>query len=255
MYVYSCKHQLEDILTCIYDAWNSEYGYKNIRLVFEPIIQYSVFEDYIHVNSDMEKADKVMQAIKNKISPYVYRRVAFASMAYEEDIMDVIYHVLILGFALGPEVLNMTAYRDVMRFNEICTRLEREVCRFKEFSRFHDAGKGLYVAHIEPKSRLVAALGPVFEDRMPSEHFIIVDDVHKEAVIHPADQDWFVKILTDSEYERLLQTEKINDSYTDLWQVFFDTVAIQERISDKRQKNLFPIWTRKHAVEFMNKNN
>lgn len=251
MYIYSCKRGWEEILTCIYEAWTSKRGHENIRLVFEPIEQYSMFDEYIHVDADVVKADKVISAIRSKISPYVYHKLAYASMAYEEDVMDVIYHVLILGFAYGPEVLNMVAYKDVMRFGEISKRLEREVNRFQEIIRFHEAGKGVYVAHIEPKSPLVVALGPIFQDRMPSEHFVIVDDVYKEAVIHPKDGECILKKLSDEEYTNLLQTEAKNDSYTDLWKVFFDTIAIKERENARCQRNHFPIWARKHAVEFV----
>lgn len=251
MYIYSCKRGLEEILTCIYEAWCSKRGHENIKLVFEPIEQCNLFDEYIHVDADIDKANKVMSAVKKKISPYVYRQLAYASMAYEEDVMDVMYHVLILGFAYGPEVLNMVGYRDVMRFNEICKRLGREVNRFQEVIRFHEADKGVYVAHIEPKSQMVVALGPIFQDRMPSEHFVIVDDIHKEAVIHPKDGECILKKLSKEEYDRLLETEKMNDSYTDLWQVFFDTIAIKERENARCQRNLFPIWARKHAVEFM----
>lgn len=251
MYIYSCKRGWEEILTCIYEAWTSKRGHENIRLVFEPIEQYSMFDEYIHVDADEVKADKVISAIRSKISPYVYHKLAYASMAYEEDVMDVIYHVLILGFAYGPEVLNMVAYKDVMRFGEISKRLEREVNRFQEIIRFHESGKGVYVAHIEPKSPLVVALGPIFQDRMPSEHFVIVDDVYKEAVIHPKDGECILKKLSDEEYTNLLQTEAKNDSYTDLWKVFFDTIAIKERENARCQRNHFPIWARKHAVEFV----
>ena len=181
----------------------------------------------------------------------VYRELAYASMAYEEEILDLIYRVLLVGFSYGPDVLNMVMYREIMQFNQIRRRLGREVNHFQEFVRFHEVQKGLYVAHIEPKSRLVVALGPIFADRMPSEHFMIIDDIHKEALIHPKDEMYYLKPLNDSEYEQLLKTEEMNDAYTDLWKIFFESIAIRERANEKCQTNLFPLWTRKHAVEFM----
>ena len=116
--------------------------------------------------------------------------------------------------------------------------------------RFHKVSGGIYVAHFEPKSRIAVALGPVFEDRMPSEHWMIIDDIHREAVIHPKDESFYMRSLSDEEFNRLLDTEKINDEFTDLWKTFFDTIAIEERKNERCQNNMFPIWTRKHAVEF-----
>lgn len=253
MFIYSCEHEWEAILTCIYEAWTSRRGQENIKLVFEPVEQYTLLDEYISVAADSAKAEKVMNAICGKISPYVYYELLFASSAYEEDVMDVIYRVLLLGFSVGPEVLNMVQYRDVMRFSEIRRRLGKEVNRFQEIVRFHEVQKGLYVAHIEPKSRLVMHLGPIFADRMPSENFMIVDDVYHEAVIHPKDEEYYLQQLNDFEYQRLLETEEMNDDYTDLWKVFFETIAIKERHNEKCQNTLFPLWARKHTVEFVKK--
>jgi len=250
MRIYTCKPEWEAMLTTIYEAWSSGLGHENIRLLIEPISQYTLFDEYIHVDSDTAKAIKVIDAIKRKISPSVYHELALTSMAYEEDTLDNIYHILILGFAFGPNVLEMLQYKDVMRNMEIRTRVGREANRFQEIMRFHQLGN-VYVAHFEPKSRVAEYLGPVFQDRMPSENFVIVDDIHKEAVIHKADEQYYMYKLTDVEYEQLLMSEGVNDEYTDLWKIFFDTIAIKERVNPKCQVTHFPLWARAHAVEFL----
>lgn len=251
MVVFSCAHEWEAMLSCIYEAWSSKIGFQNIRLELEPLGQQTIFDEYRHVEADSDKAESVMDAVIKKISYYVYQELSFSAMAYESDILDNIYHVMILGFRLGSEVLNMVQYRDVARNQEIRTRLSRETCRFKEVARFHRIPGDIFVAHVEPKSKIVVTLGPVFSDRMPSEHWMVVDDVHREAVIHVKNEPWFLKQLSEEEYERLLLTEEENDGYTDLWKVFFDTIAIKERANARCQRTLFPIWARKHAVEFM----
>ena len=250
MTVYSCAHQWDAMLTCIYYAWTSKLGHENIQLVFEPVDQMSLFNNYIHVDSEPDKAEKVMIAVKNKISPFFYNEISYISMAYEDDVMEIIYHLMMLGFKYGNHALKMYQYRDVARYQEIRKRIGNEVCRFKEILRFHQVSKELYVAHIEPKSQLVMAMGPVFADRMPSENWIVVDDIHREAVIHPKDEMFYIKQLNDLEYKNLLETEEANDNFTDLWKVFFETIAIKERHNTRCQNNLFPLWTRKHAVEF-----
>jgi len=250
MRIYTCLPEWEAMLTSIYDAWSCGLGHENIRLCLEPIEQYTLFDEYIHVDGDSDKAQKVISAIRNKISPQVYRELAFASMAYEEDVLDNIYHVLILGFAYGPEILNMVHFKDVFRNNEIRCRVGREANRFREIVRFHQLGN-IYIAHIEPKSRVAEYLGPVFQDRMPSEHFMIIDDIHLDAVVHPANEEYYMRKLTPEELEQLKSTEEVNDEFTDLWKVFFDTIAIKERINPRCQMLHFPIWARKHATEFI----
>lgn len=249
MRIYTCKPEWEAMLTSIYDAMSSGLGHNNIRLCLEPVEQYTLFDEYIHVEADRVKADKVIDAINRKISPKVYRELAITSMAYEKDVLDNIYHVLILGFAYGPNVLEMVHFKDVMRNNEIRCRVTREADRFQEITRFHRIGN-VFIAHIEPKSRVAEYLGPIFQDRMPSEHFMIIDDIHLDAVVHRADEQYYMRRLTPVELEHLKMTEEVNDDYTDLWKVFFDTIAIKERINPQCQLSHFPIWARKHAVEF-----
>lgn len=250
MRIFTCEHEWEAMLTCIYEASASGLGHKNIRLMLEPIQQYTLFDEYVHVPSDSAKAAKVMDAIVTRISYQVYRELALASMAYEEDVLDNIYHVLLLGFHHGPSVLEMVQYADVMRNAEIRLRVKREANRFQEFVRFHQIGN-TYISHIEPKSKIVTYLGPIFADRMPSIDFMIIDDVHKEALVHPADSPYYLRRLTEEEFNRLQKTEEVNDQYTDMWKTFFQQIAIQERHNERCQTNLFPKWSRKHVTEFM----
>ena len=91
-----------------------------------------------------------------------------------------------------------------------------------------------------------------FADRMPSEHFVIVDDNRRLAVVHPKDEELYFMYLTDEEFDVLSRSEDFEDEYTRLWRTFFKTIGIKERENRACQRNMFPIWMRKHAVEFKN---
>lgn len=250
MRIYTCAPDWDAMLTTIYEASRSGLKHTEIKLLLEPVEQYTLFDEYIHVEKDYLKASKVSESIRNRISAFFYREMLITSMAYEEDVLDNIYHTLILGYTFGDKVLDMLKYRDIVRNREIRTRVGREADRFQEITRFHQVGN-VYIAHIEPKSRVVSYLGPIFQDRMPSEHFVIIDDIHLEACIHQKDEDYYLRKLTRSEFESLKESEEINDEFTDLWKAFFDSIAIKERNNQKCQTTHFPIWARKHAVEFM----
>ena len=131
MYYYTCEPTLEAMLSCIYDAWTSKRGHQNIKLMLEPVNQLTLFDEYIHVDPDPEKYTKVMDAVNAKISPWFYNNLIYTSLAYEEDVLDNIYHCMILGFKFGPSALQMVQYADIMRHNEIRTRLGKEINRFQ----------------------------------------------------------------------------------------------------------------------------
>ena len=52
MNVFTCENNLEAILTCIYDAWASKLGHRNLRLMLEPVLEPELFCDYIHTEPD-----------------------------------------------------------------------------------------------------------------------------------------------------------------------------------------------------------
>lgn len=248
--VFTCSHDFTSMLTCIYDAWCSRLGHNNVRLCVEPVDQLNMFETYIHVEPDEAKASEVVRAVNEKISPYFYGELMYCAGAYEPDTLNTIYRVMVLGFKYGSQVLKMYQFPDVVRFLEISKRYGNEAHSFREFARFHMVGN-IYVAHIEPKSHVLLPVAEYFIDRCPSESWIVVDDVHREAVIHPLNSPYYLKTLTPEESDRLMLTENANDEFTNLWQSYFDNIAIQARINYRCQLNHFPKWKRRHAVEFV----
>lgn len=238
------------MLTCIYVAWSSKAGHQNIRLEFDEDKQMNLFDECIFVPADQTKADKLADSICTRISYSVYQDLFCCSHSHENDVLDNIYRVLILAFKYGPSALVMYQYKDIMRHRDIRQALGNEAYHFKEFLRFHEVRRGLYVAHFEPKSRVVEIVAAHFEDRMPSEHWMIIDDVHREAVIHPKDSRSYIRLLNDEEFNLLCETENVNDVYTDLWTLFFNSIAIKQRENKACQDNHIPIWKRKHVIEF-----
>lgn len=249
MYIYTCRPEYDSMLTCIYEAWASKKGHNNIRLCIEPIEQYSLFDEYIHIEPDEEKAERVSRSIWGKISPGFYYEVSYALLSFEQDALDTVYRMLVLGFHFGAGVTDMVQYKDVVRFREIRKLVSREVHSFREFLRFSQIEGKVYVAHFEPRSRVIMPVASYFVDRMPSENWMIIDDVHREAIVHPKDEACYLRILTDDEIQALSYTER-EDYYTRLWKKYFHTMGISQRENRACQRNHFPLWMRKHVTEF-----
>ncbi len=239
-------------MTCIYDAWSYalDHGHGVLRLEREPIYQQSLFDEYVHVDADREKTEKVVRSIKMQISGQAYMYVFYASLSEESDALQAIYNFLRVGFAVGNQVCVMYANPHVMRMLELKRRIGNESHYFREFARFTSLDNRVYVCHIEPKNNVALLVGEHFADRMPSEHWMIVDDRRKLAVVHPKDEENYMRYLTEEEFAVLSQTENYEDRYTDMWRAFFKTISIKERENIACQRNMFPIWMRKHAVEF-----
>lgn len=252
MRIYTCKDNYEGMMTCIYVAWEwaLKNGHDNVKLMKEPILQQSLFDEYIHVEADAEKASKVTNSIIKKISTEAYINVYYATLSCD-DTLDDIYRFLRLGFKVGGRITSMLTEASVIKMMEIKRKIGNEIHFFREFARFASIDGKVYVCHIEPKNNTAYMVGKHFADRMPSEYWIIVDDIRKLAVIHPKDEDMYVSFLSDAEMNLLKTTESYEDRYKNLWITFFNTIGIKQRENYKCQRNMLPLWMRKHVVEFM----
>ena len=252
MKIYTCQDRLTDIMTCIYDAWSEalKIGHNQIQLRKEPVLQQTLFDEYIHIDGDASKAEKVIRSIRRDISEAAYQNVYYATLSAEEDALQTVYNFLRAGFARGGAVLEQYTEPYVMRLLELRRRVSNEAHHFREFARFQSFDSSVYVSHLEPKNDVIMLVGMHFADRMPSEHWMIIDDNRRTACVHVKNGENYLRYLTDQEFETLRRTESYEDEYTDMWKTFFHAISIEQRRNYTCQRNLFPIWKRKHAVEF-----
>jgi len=189
MKIFTCKDRLKDIMTCIYDAWAEalKIGHSQIQLKKEPIFQQTMFDEYIHVNGDPSKAEKVIRSIRRNISEEAYLDVYYATLSAEEDALQAIYNFLRAGFAAGGSILRQYSNPHVIKLLEIRRRVSNEAHHFREFARFQSLDSQVYISHLEPRSDVIMLVGTHFSDRMPSEHWMIIDDNRKTACVHPKD--------------------------------------------------------------------
>lgn len=253
MKVFVCKNQFEDMMSCIYDAWSLALtcGHDNVYLMRGPIFQENMLDEYIYPECDSEKATKVIRSVSSKMGEGALMFIKYASLSHEEDALDAIYRFMIRGFKIGHGITNALTEPAVIRIMELRRNVGNEAHFFREFVRFTSVDNHIYISHIEPKNNVLELVGIHFADRMPSEHFIIIDDTRKLAMVHPRDEDSYLQVLEDDELALLLKTDTVRDEYTNMWKAFFDAIAIDKRTNKKCQRNMLPLWMRKHMIEFM----
>lgn len=251
MVIFTCSDCFEAMMTCIYDAWASRVGHRNLRLMTEPVGNLELFCEYRHVEPDRRKAQSVIRSIRSKISVPAYQTVFYCAMSVEPQKLDLIYRFLLLGFAHGPRVMDMLQHPAAAAVFACSRKVMNETHLFREFVRFNRAKGGVLVAHIEPHSDILALLAPLFKDRMPSENWVLIDDNRKTAAVHQADNGFYLTSLNENEFSELSALEKTEDLYTSLWKGFFASTAVQERRNPQCQRGHMPLRYRAHATEFL----
>lgn len=252
MKVFTCEDRTTSILTCLYAGW--EYAINNkeeVRFYKEPITQFSLFDEYIHVDEDVTKASKVVRSIQRKISMEAYIDVYYALISNDHEAINKVYNYLKIGFKVGAKVGNMLMYKEVMEIKELRRKVGNEIHHFREFARFISIDGAVYVCHLEPKANVIYEVAMHFSDRMPSENWMIIDDNRRMAVVHPRNEENYIRYLEEDEYIKLHESKDFDDEFTSMWRTFFKAIGIEQRKNYECQRNLFPIYKRKHATEFL----
>ncbi len=248
--ILQCEDSVEGILTAIYDAFvekNKMTNFKagDIAIAIGDNLNVNLFAKEISVTTDLDKAQKTLGAIQNRISYKAYKSIMSALCHFALDRADAALGYLIKGFSMGAQVTEALADPYVMRIMELARKVDNESHLFCGVVRFHDLGKFLY-SEVEPKCNVLPQVMEYFEERFPNEHYVIYDSKRQMALVHPAYAKSF--FVYGNEWNADLSQTK--DYFETLWVQYFEHIAIKERKNPRCQNNLLPKWYRKNMVEF-----
>ncbi len=245
-HVYICEDTTAGIFTGIYDAWVSRYGHTNNEIRVKEPDNLEFFSEYIYVKTDNEKALKVTKSICSKISEEIYIILYNVSLSNRPEKAEHIYRFLILGFAMGKEVLRFLTNPDVNAVVKIEQNVKKEFFHYEGFLRFVQIKNGILAARFRPENNVLAVVADFFSDRMPDENWIICDEGRRTAAFHEAGKAWFLYQNFSLE-EHAGKAEK--DEYYRLWKQFVDTIGIKERKNDKLRFQMLPNRYREYMPE------
>lgn len=255
--VFLCEDSIDGIFTAIYDAWSSRNGHENVRIQVQTAndegVDLELFSEYIDVVVDEEKTKKVAKSIKDKISEEAFDMICKAAWSSEREKGDIIYRFLILGFHMGPNVVNLHSNDIVIKIFNMNRNVFYEMHHFLGFVRFAESQSNILFAKINPKNDILRLIAPHFSDRLNGESFIIYDEKRKTAIVHRSGFPWIFTYADELDVDRLNNLSKQEEKFHKLWKVFFDTIAIEERKNHQLQRNNAPKRFRSNMVEFTSK--
>lgn len=252
--IYLCDNSIDGIFTAIYIAWSSRLGHSNIKIEEKSegsnYSNLELFSDYVPVDTDYDLSMKVSESIRKKISEEAFEMVCRVALSDYVGKADLIYRFLILGFAMGNQILQHLSNITVNTVFKINRNVNFEVHHLLGFIRFSEQANGLLTSVIHPKNNVLSLVTPHFVDRLPQEGFIICDGNRKLASIHVPGSQWIIAEVPELNLEMGRDISFMEDEYRDLWKAFFDHIAIQERVNPKLQRNNLPLRFRGDMTEF-----
>lgn len=248
-----CEDNIEGIFTAIYNAWDSGYGHDNIRIAVQNSnvdMELELFSEYIEVETDDKKAEKVADSIGRKISENTFDMVCKAAWSHEPDKGDVIYRFLILGFHMGDKVINFHISEVVIKMFNMNRNVSNEAHNFLGFLRFSEIKNSILVSKINPQNDILRLIAPHFSERLNNENFIIYDERRKTAIVHRSGYPWIFTYADELDVDKLSNLSEQEEEFRALWQTFFNTIGIKERKNQRLQNNLLPKRFRSNMVNF-----
>lgn len=250
--IYLCEDTPDGVFTAVYDVWAKEHSREHFSIQGERQHAMQLFAEYRYIQTDIEKAVKVIRSVRNQIGGEVADWIYHAALSYREDKIDCIYDFLKLAFCYGKKITTMHGETVVCRMYELKRNVSNEAHRFLEFLRFHDSEEGILIARIQPKNQILPLLAEHFADRFPEENFVILDETYQMGIFHPKQMQWYIAPLELESLERIWEKRQ-SAEYESLWKTFFQTIAIKQRENYQCQRNLCAIRYRDYMVEFQSR--
>ncbi len=250
MTVFLCENGFDGILSGVYEVYASHLPLEECRLEMKEEYEPMLFAEYREIPVNAVYAEKVVKKIQTHMSQEAYLRLYRTALHKRSDRADWILRFIALGLKYGKQVVRMLQNPVVSEIFRMDGNVAREAHAFVEFARFEQLATGIYYGRIGPEHQVLELVARHFADRFPDMNWVLHDELHRSVAVHSERGEWVVKErVTDEEMERLL-AQRITDVYIDLWKVFFETIAIEERKNEKCQKNMLPLRYRKYMAEF-----
>jgi len=252
MRVYQCEDSLEGIFTAIYNTYEDNCDRMDTRISIND--ELFLFAEYIPVETDVEKAIKVINTIKRRFGEEDYKRLCFALVSREPEKAQAVYRTVAKGLSKEcrpGHLLDDLADDSVNLVFSLARATNNEYLHLMGFTRFAELQSGILYAKIGPKNDVLAFLMPHFADRFPIENFMIHDEKRNLYGVHPAGKDWYLMRGEDVELaESSLRVSDGELEYQELFKYFCGKIVIEERRNLELQRSMLPLRFREYMAEF-----
>ena len=252
MRVYQCEDSLEGVCTAIYRAYEEHAEHRDTWIRVDR--ELMLFGEYIPVETDLERAEKVMRTLRRRFGQADYEALGLALTTPDPEKAQAVYQTVVYGLRARPlpgHLLDHQTDHYVLHAFQLAKRAGREYTRLQQFLRFRELDRGILYAENNPKCHVLPYVMVHFADRFPQEDFAIRDIGRGLLGVHPAGGEWY---LTDSQ-ELILALRQAGYSaremeYEELFRYFCHKIAIKERRNIGLQNQMMPKRFQKYTIEF-----
>ncbi|MDD2496706.1 MAG: TIGR03915 family putative DNA repair protein [Desulfitobacteriaceae bacterium] len=245
MLIYLYDGTFEGLLTAIYQAYYRRE--KPDSITTGSAMQTHLFGRTVQITTDSKKAEKVSQAVREKISPAALSNILFAFLSEQNEATTWVYHYLDLGWKMGKNVDLCLNHNPVLKILDLARKVKGERHRMLGLIRFRrlNLKYDIYYAPYKPDYNITGLVAPHFARRLADQNWIIHDTGRNLAALFNQ-KEW---LLTEFQLDKIPSPAANEETYQKLWKNYFNSVTIKERYNPKLQKQNMPMKYWRYLIE------
>ena len=242
--IYLYDGSFEGLLTSIFESY---YNHVLPAAIEEDLnIQNALFCEYVKIETDFEKAERVSEAICGKISHKAWRNIYYTYLSDIKNKGRICLDYIRAGFKLGANV-DLYLYVDyIAAVLNAESRVRCEAHSYLGFVRFSELEGGIYYSGIEPNCHVLPVIASHFVKRLPGQPWMIHDLKRNLCVVYNG-KECYITSTNSMPKIRLSENET---QWRRLWKKFYDT--IEERHNERCRMSHMPKRLWKHLTELNN---
>ncbi|GHV31740.1 DNA metabolism protein [Bacteroidia bacterium] len=241
----------DGLLTCVFDAFNRrEFPEK----IVGENIQLPLFTESFQVITDETKSDRVLKALRGKISKSALDMLFIDYLSELEGIEMILFRYIRKALISKFSIEMNFADPDVLELSKIYRKVTREEERMRQFVRFQKTADGVFFAIMDPIYNVLPLSVRFFQNRFADQPWIIYDVRRKYGLYYDLKSVETVQFNhLDVSFETgKLSAGKLDDyesAFQDLWKDYLKAITIQERKNLRLQRQFMPKRFWKYLVE------
>jgi probable DNA metabolism protein len=235
-------HTFDGLLTCVFDAFNRK---EFPEYIVEENRQLPMFTESFRVTTDDAKADRVLKALKKKISRSALDMLFISYLSESEGIEIRIFRYIQKALLAEKSIETNFADTDVLDLSKIYKKVSREEERIRQFVRFQKTADGMFFAAMSPAYNVLPLTARFFKTRFADQQWVIYDLKREYGLyydLNTVETVYFDQLPIAKETGKLT-TEKSDEyetAFQDLWKDYLKAITIRERLNLKLQRQHMP---------------
>ena len=173
-----------------------------------------------------------------KISKRFYQVVYDVYLSEYENKELIIYYFILNGLKYGDKIMYLRKLKCVNEALNISNYVHREAHKLKGFIRFRKLKTNFFLAYISPTNNVLEYVSNHFKKRLANESWLIYD-VKRDLLSIYTNNKYIIVKVEDLE-KNVFNFADDEKDFSELWQTFYETIAIKERENKRCQMNFMP---------------